>query len=294
MNWILVLVVGAWLAVWQVQPQEREVVACHPVDSETTNAAPGTMDVFAGQIAEDAFVGLHQAPTPFVLEQPRGGMIMYNCKDGVPGNGYLLQSKNGSKDLLIVIQEWWGLNDHIKAEAEKYYKALGENINVLAVDLYDGKVATTMDSARKYIGEAMQSNRKEVLLQGAIDYAKPGGKIFTVGWCFGGMMSLQAAIMGGNRISGAIMYYGQPERSEEKIKQIKCDVLGIFGTQDRGIPNESVDSFAEKMKEAGKSFTLVRYDAVHAFANPGNPGYQAAFAEDAFAKSIAFLEKRLK
>lgn len=287
MNWILWIMAGAWCALWTPPPADRQVVACHAVAPQADALAH-----FAMQLDQASFVALHNPPTPLVLEQPMGGMIMYHCADGQPGRGYLLQSKNGGKDLLIVIQEWWGLNDHIKAEAEKYYTALGENINVLAVDLYDGKVATTTDSARKYISQALQSNRKEALLEGALNYAQAGARIFTVGWCFGGMMSLQTAIMGGSRVAGCIMYYGQPERSVEKIAKLQCDVLGIFGTQDRGIPNESVDEFATKMKEAGKSFTLVRYDAVHAFANPGNPGYQAAFAEDAFAKSIDFIQKK--
>jgi carboxymethylenebutenolidase len=95
-------------------------------------------------------------------------------------------------------------------------------------------------------------------------------------------------------MKGCVMYYGTPEKDKEKMAKIQCDVLGIFGTQDRGIPNETVDAFAASMKEAGKSFTLVRYDAVHAFANPSNPGYNKEFGEDAFQKSIAFLKARMK
>ncbi len=240
------------------------------------------------------FGKLHDEPLPFTLQNPSGSDIIFNCNDGVPGRAYFLKAKTNTSNYLIVIQEWWGLNDHIRQEAEKYYKALGENINVLAVDLYDGKVASTVDSAQKYIGEALKSKRKETIIEGAMYYAGKFANIYTIGWCFGGMMSLQTAINGGNRVQGCVMYYGQPEKDEGRIAQIQCDVLGIFGTKDRGIPNESVDAFAEKMKKAGKNFDLVRYDAVHAFANPSNPGYNKEFGEDAFQKSVAFLKARLK
>jgi carboxymethylenebutenolidase len=223
------------------------------------------------------FGSLHEEPKPFTLENPAGFPILFPCEDGIMGRAYLTGASASTNNYLIVIQEWWGLNDHIKLEAEKYHKALGGKVHVITVDLYDGKVATTVDSAQKYIGEALRSKRKENILAGVIAYAGMDANIYTVGWCFGGMMSLQTAINAGPKVKGCVMYYGQPEKDETRIAKISCDVLGIFGTQDRGIPNEAVDGFAEKMKKAGKSFELVRYDAVHAFANPSNPGYNKEY-----------------
>lgn len=240
------------------------------------------------------FGSMHQEPLPFVLEDQKGGMITYACADGKTANAYEIKASSATNNYLIVIQEWWGLNDHIKKEAEHFYTALDGKVNVLAVDLYDGKVAATVDSAQKFIREALSSNRKETILKGAVNYAGPKAHIYSVGWCFGGMMSLQTAIMGGKQMKGCIMYYGTPEKDKSKIASIQCDVLGIFGTLDRSIPNETVDAFAANMKEAGKNFTLVRYDAVHAFANPSNPGYNKEFGDDAFNKSVAFLKERLK
>lgn len=167
-------------------------------------------------------------------------------------------------------------------------------VTVLAVDLYDGKIATTSDSAMSYIKAAMSTNRKENILAGALSYAGPGANIYTVGWCFGGMMSLQTGIMAGKQGIATIMYYGQPEMDDSKLKKLQADVLGIFGTQDKSIPNETVDQFAAKMKSLGKNFQLERYDAPHAFANPSNPSYNAAARDDAFKKSIAFLKSHLK
>jgi carboxymethylenebutenolidase len=240
------------------------------------------------------FGSMHQEPLPFVLEDQKGSMITYACADGKAANAYEIKAGSATNNYLIVIQEWWGLNDHIKKEAEHFYNALDGKVNVLAVDLYDGKVAATVDSAQKFIREALSSKRKEAILKGAISYAGPKANIYSVGWCFGGMMSLQTAIMGGGQMKGCIMYYGSPEKDKAKIATIQCDVLGIFGTKDRSIPNETVDAFAANMKEAGKNFTLVRYDAVHAFANPSNPGYNQEFGDDAFSKSVAFLKERLK
>jgi carboxymethylenebutenolidase len=267
-----------------------EAIAC----GLTGNCVPGSTDEAFMAIAGTAeFGALHEVPTPLTLANPLGAMTLFNCADGQPGRGYLIKAKMPSNKYLIVIQEWWGLNDHIKQEADKYFEALDGQVNVLAVDLYDGKVAATVDSAQKLIRAALGSHRKETILQGALELAGPGSQVYTVGWCFGGMMSLQTAIMGGAQVKGCIMYYGTPEKDAAKLAKINCDVLGIFGTQDRSIPNELVDAFASEMKAAGKNFTLLRYDAGHAFANPSNPGYNKQFGDDAFEKSIAFLKERL-
>lgn len=277
-------------------PVEKELIVCHPVANSQNKALQNTSvaEDFTQLAATTNFAALHEAPLPLHLTANLGKNIRFACADGVDAGAYYIPSKEASVNFLIVIQEWWGLNDHIRQEAERYYQALEGNVHVIAVDLYDGQVAATVDSAQKLIAKAFTSKRKEQILQGTMDYAGKGANIYTVGWCFGGMMSLQTAIMGGNRVKGCIMYYGQPEKDETKIAAIQCDVLGIFGTLDKGIPNEAVDAFDTKMKSAGKHFTLYRYDAVHAFANPSNPGYNKTFGDDAFAKSIAFLKQKLR
>jgi len=173
-------------------------------------AAPTSTDnTFMATATTAAFGSMHQEPLPFVLEDQKGSMLMYNCADGMPGNAYAIIATEKTNNYLIVIQEWWGLNDHIKKEAEKFYTALDGKVNVLAVDLYDGKVASTVDSAQKYIRAALSSTRKEAILQGALDYTGSGAHVYTVGWCFGGMMSLQTAIMGGDEIKDCFKYDGR-------------------------------------------------------------------------------------
>lgn len=275
-----------------VQEKKANPLAGTCCDTDSWQPA-GTDANFMAVASTKDFGSMHLPPLPYALPNPQGNMVMFNCSDGTPGKAYAIMAHHKSNNYLIVIQEWWGLNDHIKKEAEKYYDALGGNVNVLAVDLYDGKVAETVDSAQQYIRAALGSSRKETILRGALDYTGANANVYSVGWCFGGMMSLQTAIMGGSKMKGSIMYYGTPEKDAEKINKIQCDVLGIFGTQDRSIPNETVDAFADNMQQAGKKFTLVRYDAVHAFANPSNPRYNKEFGDDAFEKSIAFLKARM-
>lgn len=263
-------------------------------NDDTKSSEATGMDAFAGQAGTASFAAMHEAPLEFVLENPKGSMISFPAADGKNGQAYEIKSSEKTNNYLIVIQEWWGLNDHIKQEADNYYNALDGKVNVLAVDLYDGKVAATPDSAKSLVMAAMGSNRKETILAGALSYAGSNANIYTIGWCFGGMMSLQTGIMAGKQGKGTVMYYGQPEMDDAKLKKLDADVLGIFGTRDQSISNETVDKFADKMKSLGKSFQLERYDAPHAFANPSNPSYNAAAREDAFRKSVAFLKARIK
>jgi carboxymethylenebutenolidase len=169
----------------------------------------------------------------------------------------------------------------------------GGSVTVLAPDLYDGKLTTTVDSARKYIMAALQTNRKASIIKRAVTYAGADANIYSVGWCFGGMMSLQTALPAGHQAKGCVMYYGTPEKDLEKLKTLQCDVLGIFGTNDTSIPNAVVDDFANNKSILGKPFTPQRYAAPHAFANPRNPAYNPQFRCDAFAKAVAFLKSRL-
>ena len=128
--------------------------------------------------------------------------------DGIEANGYLIEAKVKTNNWVFVFQEWWGLNDNIKREAENIFKDLG-NVNVLALDMYDGKVATTGDDARKYMSEFKQ-DRGNAIVKGAVAYAGSSAKIGTIGWCFGGGQSMQAALTAGSQAAACVIYYGMP------------------------------------------------------------------------------------
>ncbi|MBS4044640.1 MAG: dienelactone hydrolase family protein [Chitinophagaceae bacterium] len=237
------------------------------------------------------FAALHENPKDFILENPLGEMISMPSVDGINASGYFIKSKKKSNNWLIVIQEWWGLNDYIKKEAEKYYNNL-QNVNVIAVDMYDGKVATTRDSATVYMSGA-KKERLENIVKSAIAFAGEKAKIFTVGWCFGGGWSLQTSILAAEQANGCIMFYGRPEKDVERLKILNCDVIGFFGNLDKGIPASTIESFEANMKAASKTATIYRYEAGHGFANPSNPSYNQEATADAFEKAINFLKQRM-
>ncbi|RRA98545.1 dienelactone hydrolase family protein [Larkinella rosea] len=238
-----------------------------------------------------SFVMLHEEPLPFTYQSAAGEMVKFKTADGTEASGFLLKAPNASNKWLFVYQEWWGLNDYIKQEAEKLYNDL-KDVNVLAVDMYDGKVATTREEASKLV--QVPRERLGAIMQGAIAYAGPQAQIANVGWCFGGGMSLQSAILGGKQTVGCVMYYGQPEKNIERLKTLNTDVLGIFGAKDTGISPATVSEFEKNMKEAGKETSIKMYDAPHAFANPSNPGYNKEATADAYQITLDYLKKHLK
>ena len=269
---------------WQKPVEQRsminkqEVISC--MNSETIEA-------YLQEAATPAFANMHPDVKQSSKEPLLGSMIQYKTSDGLVANGYFIPSKKKSKKWLIVIQEWWGLNENIKHEADKYSKDL-QDMNILAVDMYDGKVAATADSAAK-IMRSVDMDRLANIIRGAITLAGDKASIYTVGWCFGGMWSLQTAILAGSQAKGTVMFYGRPESNLEKLKSIQCDVIGFFGNLDRSPAPAMVTEFENNMKAAGKNLVTHKYEAGHGFANPSNPSFNAAAAADSYSKAIAFL-----
>ena len=259
--------------------EKAEVIEC--LNMETQQA-------YQLEAGTPTFAGMHPSPMLVNPENLLGKMMSFDAADGKQANAYFIAAKKKSNKYLIVIQEWWGLNENIKMEADKYYTDLGD-VNVIAVDMYDGKVAATPDSAMKLMRGA-DMGRMTAIMQGAIKYAGSKASIYSVGWCFGGMWSLQTAILAGPQAKGSVMYYGRPESNMEKLKSIQCDIIGFFGNLDQSPSPTMVNDFEKNMKEAGKNLSVNRYQAGHGFANPSNPSYNAAAKEDAYAKAIAFLK----
>jgi carboxymethylenebutenolidase len=165
-------------------------------------------------------------------------------------------------------------------------------VNVLALDMYDGKVASTADSAMKLV-QGAKTDRLEKIVLGSIQHAGSNARIFTIGWCFGGMWSLQSSILAGKQGAGCVMYYGRPENNLEKLKNLQTDVLGIFGTLDKSPSPEVVKRFEADMQSAGKKLTTHFYEAGHGFANPSNPSFKQDATDDARTKTLAFLRERM-
>jgi carboxymethylenebutenolidase len=268
-----------WTKTQHTTVEKAEVIEC--LNMETQQA-------YQLEAGTPAFAAMHPSPMVVNPENLLGKMMSFDAADGKPANAYFIAAKKKSNKYLIVIQEWWGLNDNVKMESDKYYTDLGD-VNVIAVDMYDGKVAATPDSAMKLMRGA-DMGRMTAIMQGAIKYAGSKASIYSVGWCFGGMWSLQTAILAGPQAKGSVMYYGRPESNMEKLKSIQCDIIGFFGNLDQSPSPTMVNDFEKNMKEAGKNLSVNRYQAGHGFANPSNPSYNAAAKEDAYAKAIAFLK----
>jgi carboxymethylenebutenolidase len=265
----------------------QDIVICH-VESEPPVSATSLFNRLAN---DQDFMNKHENPLPFVFAGG-GQKITFKTPDGQEGTGWEFKAIKKSDKYIFVIHEWWGLNDHIKEEAGNIYNELDGKVNVIALDLYDGQVATTREEAGKYM-QSIKPERARAIIKGAAEYAGKKAKIGTVGWCFGGGWSLQASLLLGKQAKACVIYYGMPEKDVEKLKTLNPEVLGIFASQEQWISPQVVSEFAENMKKAGKKLTLKSYDADHAFANPSNPKYNKKFAEEAMALTIDFFKKKL-
>lgn len=232
------------------------------------------------------FVKAHAEPLPMVYEAKFGNMVSLKVEGGREARAFEAKSGPGTGKVILLFHEWWGLNDYIIREAEGL--AVETGTTVLALDLYDGKVTADREEAAK-LSSGIDQKRVKGILAAGLDYAGKMGKVQTMGWCFGGGWSLQAAILGGKKVVGCVMYYGMPELDTARLATLEAPVLGIFARKDGFITPAMADSFSVKMKEVGKSLEIKFYDAVHAFANPSNPQYDKVAAADARKRAIAFL-----
>jgi carboxymethylenebutenolidase len=205
-------------------------------------------------------------------------------------------SGNGPHPAIIVIHEWWGLNDWIKEEASKL---ADQGYVTLAIDLYRGKVATTPEVAHEIMRGVPEDRAKRDLdaafryLQSQPDVKK--NKIGAIGWCMGGGYSLDLALEE-PELAADVINYGHLATDPAAIKKINAPILGLFGAQDQGITPDDVKQFGEQLDKLGKKADIAIYpDAGHAFENPNNKGgYRPKDAEDAWQKIVRFFASTLK
>lgn len=195
---------------------------------------------------------------------------------------------------VLLIHEWWGLNDQIRSVANELAQ-LG--YVALAVDLYGGEVATTPDGARSLmqgVDGAVASDTLMSWVSYLRDHSATNGKVGTVGWCFGGGWSLNASIA--TPVDATVIYYGNVKKEAADLSTLASPVVGHFATDDGWINEEMVDGFKAAMAAAGKADMLevYWYEADHAFANPTNARYDAADAELAWDRTTDFFKRYLK
>lgn len=247
---------------------------------------------FADFASDREFAEQHDVPLAYFHDSEVGKQITFNVAGGKDANAYVLRTSEPSDKWLIVVHEWWGLNEYIKKESEHLYHDL-KDVNVLALDLYDGKVAGTRDQAASYM-QAMEKDRARAIINGALKLIGESARVATIGWCFGGGWSLQTSIAAEKQGVACVVYYGMPEKDIEQLKKLGGPVLGIFANNEKWITPAVVNRFTEDMKKAGKELIVKRYDADHAFANPSSERYNSQAARDAYVETMSFLQKQFQ
>ncbi|MBJ6764719.1 dienelactone hydrolase family protein [Myxococcaceae bacterium JPH2] len=243
-----------------------------------------------GAVSEEQFKAMHQlrsdaAPARKGQEVELAGTKAYlSLPEGV----------SGPMPGIIVIHEWWGLNEHVQHWADRL---AAEGYAALAVDLYGGKVATTRDEALSLL-KAVNPEHALATLQAAQAFLQKEPRIRaprtgTIGWCFGGGWSLTAA-MSLPELTAAVMYYGTPVTDAQQLSRIHARLLALFGTKDASIPPDTVRAFEKALEDAGVQSRILEYDAGHAFANPSDARYDPRAASAAWAETSLFFQRNLK
>ncbi|MEO0896129.1 MAG: dienelactone hydrolase family protein [Bacteroidota bacterium] len=276
---ILLLGVSFFLSANRPAEKTSEIPLCHGISNfnEVANSPE--------------FIAAH----PYAVNRnpnfnPLGDMIKIKT-GGAEANAYLVKAKKKTNKYLFIVHEWWGLNDNIKREAEEWAEKLG--VNALAIDMYDGKVATTPEKAGQYM-RGLDENRAKEILAGAQTYMGSTAQIATIGWCFGGGWSLKSTLEFGAQAIGCVMYYGMPVKDVDVLKTLNTDVLGLFAGKERWISPKVVAEFEANMKAAGKKLDAHSFDADHAFANPSSARYDKEAATKANALAYAYLKGKFK
>jgi carboxymethylenebutenolidase len=256
-------------------------------------------------LARTAEAHAHDTPvaTPAATTAPRvpvtGTEVVYATIGGKPVTGYLARPKGSEKKklpALIVIHEWWGLNENVRDEAERL---AGEGYVALAVDLYQGVTADAPPAAMKLSrGLTENPGPAEDNLKQAYAYLTKelkAPRVGTIGWCLGGRWSFRTAQLFPDGVDATVIYYGSVKAEDEAVAGLGMPILGLFGSKDRVVPLPMVQAFEAQAKRLGRDVTIKVYEgADHAFANPSGTAYDAPAAEDAWARTTAFLDANLK
>ena len=215
--------------------------------------------------------------------------------NGQTGHGYLAIPRQGSGPGVIVIQEWWGLVDHIKDVCDRF---AGEGFVALAPDLYHGKTAKSPDEAGKLM-MALRIDQAEQDLSAAIEYlatldSTTSEKVGVVGFCMGGALSLYTATKNPH-VGACVVFYGGHPKVKPDLPNLHAPVLGLYAARDGFVTPDSVHQLESKLKELGKQIEAHIYPGTdHAFFNDTRPEvYNADAADDAWRRTVQFLRKHL-
>ena len=241
-------------------------------------------------LSEAEFIALHEL-TDRAADPLRGESVTIGAT-----TGYLSVPEGASAPLpaVIVVHEWWGLNDHIRNWADRL---AAEGYAALAIDLYGGESATTPEQAMELMS-AVDEEAAAATVQAAHAFLVEDARVraprtAVIGWCFGGAWALRAAVAI-PELDAAVMYYGHVIDDPEQLRAIEAPLLGVFANRDTSITPANVDAFEQALATAEVDHRILRYDADHAFANPSGARYEREPAEDAWSHVEAFLAEHLR
>jgi carboxymethylenebutenolidase len=227
--------------------------------------------------------------------RPAAGRDVEYKAGGETVKAYLALPPTGpARGGVVVVHEWWGLNEQIRGVADRL---AASGYIAIVPDLYRGQVATEAEEAHELM-RGLQEERASSILRAAGAYLRSteegaGHKVASLGFCMGGRLALVAAL-DGPQISGVVMFYGRPVLEKERLASLKTPVLGLFGAEDRGISPDDARAFESAVRETGNEIEVRIYDgAGHAFFNDTRSSYNEKAARDAWSRALAFLERNL-
>jgi carboxymethylenebutenolidase len=258
----------------------------------------------------------HEGDTPTATEAARepdapveAQEVTYAQVDGADVTGYLAAPSNPDSVLsahgmdpsvdslpgIVVIHEWWGLNDNIRTATRRL---AGEGYRALAVDLYADSAAQTPDQAQALMKKATSTpERMMANLRGAHDYLRSqagASRVAVMGWCFGGGLTFRSVADRPTAYDAAVAYYGTPEAMTDSVLQeLTTPILAHFGRQDEVVSTKQVEAFQSRLKGLDKDVQIHQYDAGHAFANPSGESYNPEAASTAWSRTTEFLRSHL-
>ena len=225
--------------------------------------------------------------------------ITYQRPDGSSVEAYLAEPENLSNAPgIVVIQEWWGLNDQIKGVADRLAKA---GYRALVPDLYRGKMALEANEAEHLMNDLNFGDAAGQDIRGAVQYLKSSGsaKVAVTGFCMGGALTVLSAC-NVPELDATVVWYGYPPLEYVDASKVKAPMLAHWALHDDAFAIEGVGHLEEKLKAAGADLQFYRYDAKHAFANEEADSrnlpflkYQADAAKLAWERTMEFLSKHL-
>jgi carboxymethylenebutenolidase len=218
-----------------------------------------------------------------------GSMIEFARPDGGKTKGYLATAGNG-RPAVVVIQEWWGLNDQICGVADRFARA---GYNALAPDLYKGRLTTVPDEANHLMSNLNFPDATHQDLRGAAQHLKAtSGKVAVMGFCMGGALSVAASVHV-PEFAAAVPFYGIPPKEFADPAKVQVPLQGHFANQDDWCTPAAVDELETALSRATAPHEIYRYDAAHAFANERSAAYDVNAANQAWERMLAFLKAQL-